>query len=72
MKSFEDMSEFKLPRNLNELKKLSGKGDIKLKRIDNANSALLDIKGKYSRNKSDFVLNANLKNVASFRDSELG
>lgn len=64
MKDFEKISEGEAPNNIARMEKLSGKEDIKNRQIQKVKDSLKGIKEKYGRHKSDFMLNANIKNVA--------
>ena len=71
MKSFEDQSDRTIPANITKLDRMSGKDQIRVKALDKVRKQLEEIKGKYGRTKSDFILNADLTKVASFRESTL-
>ena len=70
MKDFEKISENDAVNNIARMERLAGKDDLKQRQIQKVRASLKDVKDKYGRNKSDFMLNANIKNAASFAGHE--
>ncbi len=66
MKSFEEISDRKIPLNFEKLTQLSGGLEKNNKQFLKVHQQFEDIRGKYNRNKSDFVLNGKMRNAASF------
>lgn len=66
MRSFEEISEKKVPESFEKLTQLSGGLEKNKKQFLKVRQQVEDIRGKYNRNKSDFVLNGKMRNAASF------
>lgn len=66
MRSFEEISERKIPENFEKLTQLSGGLEKNKKQFQKVRQQVDEIRGKYSRSKSDFVLNGKMRNAASF------
>jgi len=70
MRDFEKLADIDAPKNVAKMEKLAGKDDLRNKQLTRVKNNLKEIKEKYGRHKSDFMLNANLKNAASSKIEE--